>query len=115
MGLVYLIAVVVGLIMAGIAGYVLRGKADKAWSDLEEECLESCRVEVNRMKADRAATHTRYTMLREGLVSNRIPLFDEVMDFINACGVEDEYTVSTILACNPIHVDGADVVFRVAR
>jgi hypothetical protein len=115
MGLVYLIAVIVGLIVAGKAGYVLRGKVDKAWSDLEEECLESCRVEVNRMKADRAATHTRYTMLREGLASNRIRLFDEVMDFINACGVEDEYTVSAILAGNPIHVDGADVVFRVAQ
>ena len=115
MGLVYLISVVVSLIVAGKVGYVLRGKADKAWSDLEKECRESCRVEVNRMKADRAATHTQYTMLREGLASNRILLFDEVMDFINACGVEDEYTVSAILAGNPIHVDGADVVFRVTR
>ena len=115
MGLFYLISVVIGLIVAGKAGYVLRGKVDKVWSDIEEECRESCRVEVNRMKADRAATHTRYTMLREGLASKRILLLDEVMDFINACGVEDEYTVSAILAGNPIHVDGADVMFRVAQ
>ena len=116
MGLFYLVAVVFGLIliMAGIIiGYVLRGKAESArleWlGEMKGDCTESCR-------ADHYPDYPAgYIMLRGGLTGNRILSFDEVMDFINACGVEDECTVAAILAGNPIHVDGADVVFRVAQ
>ncbi|MEY2336346.1 hypothetical protein [Acidithiobacillus ferrianus] len=71
------------------------------------------RIEFLKNRRDDAVS-AHYTMIRGGLVGNRSMSLDEVMEFIDACGIDkgNELAVAAILAGNPIHVDGADIVFR---
>lgn len=59
------------------------------------------------------AVNAHYTMIRGEFVDNRSMSLDEVMEFIDSCGINkgDELAVAAILAGNPIHVDGSDIVF----
>ncbi|MBU2851162.1 MULTISPECIES: uL29 family ribosomal protein [Acidithiobacillus] len=71
------------------------------------------RIEFLKSHNNKAAA-AHYTMVRAGLVGNGTMTSDEVMEFIEVCGIDtrDEFVVAAILAGNPIHVDGVDVMFR---
>ncbi len=78
-----------------------------------EEIFLVERIEFLKSRNNKGAT-ANYTMVRAGLVGNGTMTSDEVMEFIEVCGIDtgDGWVVAAILAGNPIHVDGVDVMFR---
>lgn len=56
---------------------------------------------------------TRFSAMRGGMLSEKNLSFEEVVDFLDACGLhDDEVWVANILSGWPFEIDGATMVFK---